>query len=56
MTEPNRSSKLYDERLRDIDRERHQKKMTKADQSLDQSKRKLQSARQLYEERLRDYD
>lgn len=48
-----KSMKMYEERLRDLDRERHDKKMQSADDQLTEHRRKLKSARQLYEEELR---
>jgi hypothetical protein len=47
---------LYDERLRDIERTVHERKMARADMILGIAKRKIRSAQQLYEERLRDED
>jgi hypothetical protein len=45
---------LYDERLRDLERTEHKRKMVKADLILEQAKRKVESARRLYEERRKD--
>lgn len=45
---------LYDERLRDIERSEHKKKMRGADQALKEIKTKYNRAKAFYEERLRD--
>lgn len=47
---------VYEERLRDLDKTRHKQKMDKADAELKEHKERLESARRLYEERLRDYE
>lgn len=45
---------MYEERLRDVERKRHERKMKMADHKLEAIKIKLHSAQQLYDERLKD--
>lgn len=49
-----RQTQMYEERERDLERRDHKRKLEIADKILEEAEKRLKSARDLYQERLRN--